>query len=93
MARPREFDEDDAIDSALQAFWKQGYGSTSIPDLISATDLERGSLYKAFGDKRTLFVRALDSYLEGGRRLLKNSIATAESGLSNSACRRTTASR
>jgi TetR/AcrR family transcriptional repressor of nem operon len=81
VARPREFDEDEAIADALQAFWKHGYASTSIPDLIAATDLERGSIYKAFGDKHSLFERALDSYLDAGRVALKECLSTADSPL------------
>jgi len=67
MGRPREFDEDEVIAEALQTFWKQGYGATSIPDLMEATQLERGSLYKAFEDKHSLFERAFDNYLRAGR--------------------------
>jgi TetR/AcrR family transcriptional repressor of nem operon len=67
MGRPREFDEEEVIAEALQTFWKQGYGATSIPDLMEATQLERGSLYKAFEDKHSLFERAFDNYLRAGR--------------------------
>jgi TetR/AcrR family transcriptional repressor of nem operon len=67
MGRPREFDEDEVIAEALQTFWKQGYGATSIPDLMEATQLERGSIYKAFEDKHSLFERAFDNYLSAGR--------------------------
>ena len=67
MGRPREFDEDEVIAEALQTFWRQGYGATSIPDLMAATQLERGSLYKAFEDKHSLFERAFDNYLRAGR--------------------------
>jgi len=76
MGRPREFDEDEVIGDALQAFWKQGYGATSIPDLIHATELERGSLYKAFGDKHTLFERAFDSYLRSGRAAMAETLGS-----------------
>jgi TetR/AcrR family transcriptional repressor of nem operon len=67
MGRPREFDEDEVIAEALQTFWKQGYGATSIPDLLEAMELRRGSLYKAFRDKHSLFERAFDDYLRAGR--------------------------
>ena len=70
MARPREFDVDDAVGEALQVFWKQGYRGTSIPDLLQATGLERGSLYKAFSDKHTLFELAVNSYLKSARAAL-----------------------
>lgn len=60
--RPREFEIDDAIESAMQVFWTRGYNGTSLIDLIDGTGLSRGSLYKAFGDKRGLFLVALDRY-------------------------------
>jgi AcrR family transcriptional regulator len=64
MARPREFDENDALDRALAAFWARGYDATSIDDLIAATGVGRASLYGAFGDKERLFRRVMDRYLQ-----------------------------
>jgi TetR/AcrR family transcriptional repressor of nem operon len=68
--RPREFDEDEVLDKALGVFWEHGYSATSLSDLLESTGLAKGSLYKAFGDKRQLFVRALERYLERGRNSL-----------------------
>src|SRR5260370_37523240 len=62
--RPREFDTDAAIERAMGVFWSSGYCGTSLPDLLEATNLSRGSLYAAFGDKHGLFLRALDRYLD-----------------------------
>jgi TetR/AcrR family transcriptional repressor of nem operon len=62
--RPREFDTDTAIESAVLVFRERGYQATSIGDLCEATGLTAGSIYKAFGDKRTLFLAALDRYVE-----------------------------
>ena len=64
MARPREFDIDDALERAMQAFWSHGYEATSLADLMEAMDLQKGSIYKAFGDKHSLFVAALEHYLD-----------------------------
>lgn len=61
--RPREFDTDAAIERAMGVFWSSGYHGTSLPDLLEATKLSRGSLYAAFGDKHGLFLRALDRYI------------------------------
>lgn len=61
--RPREFDTDEAIESAMGVFWSSGYNATSLPELLEATNLSRGSLYAAFGDKHGLFLRALDRYI------------------------------
>lgn len=65
MARPREFDPDAALESATQAFWARGFESTSLDHLCEATGLNRSSLYAAFGDKRSLYLRALARYEDG----------------------------
>jgi TetR/AcrR family transcriptional repressor of nem operon len=62
MPRPKEFNPDDAIEKAMQVFWHKGYEATSMEDLLSAMDLNRGSLYDTFGDKRQLFLKVLDRY-------------------------------
>ncbi|WP_321799278.1 TetR/AcrR family transcriptional regulator [Caballeronia sp. J97] len=64
MARPRNFDEDSVLDAVAEAFWTHGYEGTSTRDLVQYTGLTQPSLYNAFGDKRALFLRALDHYLE-----------------------------
>jgi TetR/AcrR family transcriptional repressor of nem operon len=65
MARRKIFDENEALQSAMLAFWKTGYKATSLQDLEQATGLKRTSLYNAFGDKRQLFELSLQRYLEG----------------------------
>ena len=62
MPRPRAFDEQQVLTAACEQFWDTGYAATSLDDLMSATGLGKGSLYGAFGDKRRLFLRALDDY-------------------------------
>ncbi|HXQ51508.1 MAG TPA: TetR/AcrR family transcriptional regulator [Stellaceae bacterium] len=68
MARPRTFDEADALDAAIDCFWRRGYGATSVRDLGDEMGLGSASLYNAFLDKRTLFLRALDRYLDSTMR-------------------------
>jgi AcrR family transcriptional regulator len=63
--RPREFDENCALDAAMKLFWQKGYEGTSLPDLTKAMRINRPSLYAAFGDKKSLFRKALDRYVEG----------------------------
>ncbi len=63
--RPREFDEDEALDRAMRLFWRHGYEGTSLADLTAAMGINRPSLYAAFGDKEQLFRRALDRYAAG----------------------------
>lgn len=62
MARPRTFDTDVAVEKAMQVFWAHGYEGASLPDLLAGMGLTRGSLYKAFTDKKTLFLKVLDHY-------------------------------
>ncbi|MDH2353288.1 TetR/AcrR family transcriptional regulator [Bradyrhizobium sp. SSUT18] len=52
-----------AVERAMGVFWSRGYHATALPDLLRATKLSRGSLYAAFGDKHSLFLRALDRYI------------------------------
>ena len=64
MARPREFDESAALDAAVDCFWREGYEATSVRDLAARMGITGTSLYNAFGDKRSLFRRALQRYAE-----------------------------
>jgi TetR/AcrR family transcriptional regulator, transcriptional repressor for nem operon len=65
MSRPKEFNPDVAIEKAMQVFWHKGYEATSMEDLLNAMDLNRGSLYDTFGDKRQLFLKVVDRYCHG----------------------------
>ena len=64
MARPREFDEDAVLDAVVDCFWRGGYEATSVRDLVGRTGITCASLYNAFGDKRALYQRALDRYVD-----------------------------
>jgi AcrR family transcriptional regulator len=61
--RPRSFNRDEALEGAITVFWKHGYDATSIALLTQAIGIGAPSLYAAFGDKRALFLEALDRYL------------------------------
>ena len=63
--RPREFDLDEALDRALEVFWRKGYEGASMPDLTKAMGINRPSLYAAFGNKEELFRKAVARYAEG----------------------------
>ncbi|MEV4475877.1 TetR/AcrR family transcriptional regulator [Nonomuraea sp. NPDC049504] len=68
--RPRAFDESQALERALMLFWSRGYGATSVQDLVEALSLERGSLYGAFGDKRSFYLAAVRLYWDTYERSL-----------------------
>jgi len=62
MARKVEFDEAVALKRAMRLFWQKGYESTSIQDLVETLGINRFSLYNSFGDKKALFIQALELY-------------------------------
>jgi AcrR family transcriptional regulator len=64
MARPRKFDEQVAVDRAMQEFWSSGYTATSTERLCEVTGLGRSSIYNTFQDKHELFREALGRYRE-----------------------------
>lgn len=68
MGRLRTFDENDAIDAAVDCFWTRGYEASSVRDLAERMGIGGASLYNTFGDKRTLFVRALERYADRSSR-------------------------
>jgi TetR/AcrR family transcriptional regulator, copper-responsive repressor len=65
MARPRGFDRDQALETAMRLFWERGYEETSISDLTKAMGIASPSLYAAFGDKQRLFEEAVERYASG----------------------------
>ena len=63
MPRPREFDEATVLDAAVQCFWNRGYEATSVRELADSMGITGASLYNAFGDKRSLYGKALAHYV------------------------------
>jgi len=61
--RPRTFDTDTALDNAMIVFRQKGFHASSVADLSEAMNLTAGSIYKAFKDKRTLFLRVFERYI------------------------------
>lgn len=76
--RPREFDLDDAVRDALEVFRQRGYHGASMVDLIEGTKVSRGSLYKAFPDKRSLFFAAFDLYAREALERLRDKLAVGD---------------
>lgn len=63
MGRNKEFDYEQKLDVAMHLFWAQGYHITSLNDLETNMGLNRSSIYATYGDKRDLFVKCLEKYL------------------------------
>jgi len=64
MARSREFDPTAALEQAMVLFWEQGFGETSMEDVVASTGVSRYGLYGTFGNKRELYIAALQRYAE-----------------------------
>jgi TetR/AcrR family transcriptional repressor of nem operon len=73
--RPRSFDEEAMVGRARDVFWAHGYEATSVQDLVDHLGIERGSLYGAFGDKRSLYLRAVSLYASDNRARLQAALA------------------
>ncbi len=73
--RPRAYDPRRALQRALEAFWSGGYSATSLDELAAATGMNRPSLYGAFGDKKTLYLKAVEQYRTAGRAVMEEVLA------------------
>ena len=72
--RPREFDADKALDAAMGLFWQHGYEGTSLSALSTAMQINMPSLYAAFGNKESLFKKAVDRYIQQPASYLPNAL-------------------
>src|SRR5262245_58890646 len=68
MARPKEFDDTAVLEAAVECFWNRGFVATSVRDLGDRMGIGSASLYNAFGDKRTLYAKALEHNLDDSVR-------------------------
>ncbi|ABG31932.1 TetR/AcrR family transcriptional regulator [Roseobacter denitrificans] len=73
--RPREFDPDETLSKIMHLFWEHGYEATGLSDITKATGLGKASLYAAFGNKQSMYLKALAHYdarmVEGAVRILR----------------------
>lgn len=74
MARPKEFDEAKVLLKAMVLFWRNGYEKTSIQDLVDNLNIHRRSIYDTFGDKQTLFLKALQLFEEMTEKRIEQQI-------------------
>src|SRR3984885_9545850 len=77
--RPRAYDPAVALQRALETFWKGGYSGTSLDDLAAATGMNRPSLYAGFGDKRSIYMKALTLYWESAAVGVRAALAADQS--------------
>lgn len=81
MARNVEFNEEEAIQKAMEVFWEKGYNGASLRDLTDAMKINSSSLYNTIGDKQELFVRCVKHYTELRKKDLQNRLKSSESPL------------
>lgn len=79
MGRPREFDMNEALAAMMNVFWDKGYEGTSLSDLMEATGLQKGSIYKAFADKHDMFQQSLQYYVKQCHEDKRAVVAAADS--------------
>ena len=77
MGRPKCFERDEALDRAMHCFWSRGFDATSLDDLVRETGVGRQSLYNEFGDKRAIYLAALERYAERENAHLVTIVETA----------------
>lgn len=74
--RPREFDEAETLSIIMQVFWEKGYEGTGLSELVEATGVKKASLYAAYGNKNSIYLKALEHYeglmVDSAVKALKN---------------------
>jgi AcrR family transcriptional regulator len=78
MGRPRGFDEEEVVRAAVELFARRSYDGTSVDDLVNHLGVHRGSLYKTFGSKRGLYLRALRRHIDHDVAALAGAVAEAD---------------
>jgi AcrR family transcriptional regulator len=81
LGRPRAFNREQALDAAMRVFWKHGFEGASLTALTEAMDINRPSLYAAFGDKAALFREAVARYGVGPGRYVRRALGQASARL------------
>jgi TetR/AcrR family transcriptional repressor of nem operon len=71
VARTKEFNPEKTLDAAVEVFWQTGYERASLDDLMKKMGIARQSLYDTFGDKRKLYLKALERYRDQRQATLR----------------------
>ena len=81
MPKTITFDKDDVLKRAMTQFWRAGYEASSVQDLVDATGINRASIYNSFGDKKGLFLAAVEFYLEQSNERRRKALTREGSAL------------
>ena len=74
MARPREFDPKEALQTAIEVFWEKGYFDASVDEVVKRSGVAKYGIYGTFGTKRELFIQALHQYAKDRRHDIQRAI-------------------
>jgi len=83
MNRPREYKKEDVLEAATNVFWKKGFNSTSMNDLVEATGLNKHSMYSEFKSKEGLFLACIDNYVNKSTKSIADILAEKPLGIRN----------
>ena len=81
MGRPREFDPDEALQTAIELFWEKGYYDTAVDEVVRRTGVAKYGIYGTFGGKRELFLKALEQYGRDRHRDIQRPIRQPDASL------------
>jgi len=79
----KQFNQDEALNKALEVFWNKGFEATSMQDLVNQMGINRASLYQTYGNKYDLFIATLDRYIEINRQQIRETLEASGSPLDN----------
>ena len=81
MARPREFDPQAALQTAIDVFWEKGYFDGSVDEIVRRSGVAKYGIYGTFGSKRELFIQALHQYGKDRRNDMQQTILASDASL------------
>ena len=83
MSRPIEYKREEVLEAATHVFWKKGFNSTSMNDLVEATGLNKHSMYGEFKSKEGLFLACIDNYVNKSTKSIADILAEKPLGIRN----------
>lgn len=79
----KKFEPEIALERAMNVFWARGYEAASIAELLKHMEIGRKSMYDTFGNKQSLFLKALEHYAQTRLRLIREQLLASGSPLKN----------
>ncbi|ASP49974.1 TetR/AcrR family transcriptional regulator [Cognaticolwellia beringensis] len=76
--RKRQFDEQTALQAAMEVFWAKGFVGASLADLTKSMNINKPSMYSTFGNKETLFIKATQHYIENNMKVHLDALFTPD---------------